>query len=94
MPMVCQEDRYLKELVRYFPKRMLFRQPQRDVVEACASISWITAREPAYSCADVARYLGVTNPCVTRFVASGQTPDVDELIKNLSTFCTMSPLLH
>ena len=23
---VCQEDRYLKELVRYFPKRMLFRQ--------------------------------------------------------------------
>ncbi len=36
-----------------------------------------------YSGADVARYLGVTNSCVTRIVASGQKPDVDDLIKNL-----------
>jgi predicted transcriptional regulator len=45
--------------------------------------SWIAVRELGYSGADVARYLGVTNSCVTRFVASGQRPDVDDLIKKL-----------
>ena len=40
----------------------------------------------------VARYLGVTNSCVTRFVASGQKPDVDDLIKKLWTFCTNVPI--
>ena len=37
--------------------------------------------ELGYSGADVPRYLGVTNSCVTRFVASGQKPDVDDLIR-------------
>jgi hypothetical protein len=54
-----------------------------DVAKARGSISWIAVRELGYSGADVARYLGVTNSCVTRFVASGQKPDVDDLIKNL-----------
>jgi hypothetical protein len=40
-------------------------------------------RELGYSGAYVARYLGVTNSCVTRFVASGKKPDVDDLIRNL-----------
>jgi hypothetical protein len=40
-------------------------------------------RELGYSGADVARYLGVTNFCVTRFVASGKKPDVDDLIGKL-----------
>jgi predicted transcriptional regulator len=40
-------------------------------------------RELGYSGADVARYLGVTNSCVTRFVASGQKPDVDDLMTKL-----------
>jgi predicted transcriptional regulator len=52
-------------------------------VEARGSISWIAVRELGYSGADVARYLGVTNSCVTRFVASGKKPDVDDLIRNL-----------
>jgi len=39
--------------------------------------------EFGYSGADVARYLGVTNSCVTRFFASGKKPDVDELIRKL-----------
>jgi len=52
-----------------------------DVAKARGSISWITVRELGYSGADVARFLGVTNSCVTRFVASGQAPDVDDLIK-------------
>jgi predicted transcriptional regulator len=50
---------------------------------ATISSSWIAVRELGYSGADVARYLGVTNSCVTRFVASGQKPDVNDLIKNL-----------
>jgi hypothetical protein len=56
---------------------------RRDVVEARCSISWIAVRELGYSGADVARYLGVSNSCVTRFVASGKKPDVDDLIKKL-----------
>jgi len=55
----------------------------RDVAKARVSISWIAVRELGYSGADVARYLGVTNSCVTRIVASGQKPDIDDLIKKL-----------
>jgi hypothetical protein len=54
-----------------------------DEAKAHGSISWIAVRELGYSGADVARYLGVTNSCVTRFVASGQKPDIDDLIKKL-----------
>jgi hypothetical protein len=56
---------------------------RREVAIARGSISWIAVRELGYSGADVARYLGVTNSCVTRFVASGQKPDVDDLITKL-----------
>ena len=56
---------------------------RQDVVEAHGSISWIAVRELGYSGADVARYLGVTNSCVTRRVASGPKPDVKEFIRNL-----------
>ena len=56
---------------------------RRDVVEGRAAISWVAVRELGYSGADVARYLGVTNSCVTRFVASGQRPDIDDLIRML-----------
>jgi predicted transcriptional regulator len=40
-------------------------------------------RELGHSGADVARYLGVTNSCVTRFVASEIKPDVDDLIEKI-----------
>jgi hypothetical protein len=56
---------------------------RRVIVEARGVVSWIAVRELGYSGADVARYLGVTNSCVTRFVASGKKPDVDDLIANL-----------
>jgi hypothetical protein len=56
---------------------------RRVVVETRGSISWIAVRELVYSGADVARYLGVTNSCVTRFVASDIKPDVDDLIRKL-----------
>jgi predicted transcriptional regulator len=53
------------------------------VVEARGSVSWVAVGELGYSGADVARYLGVTNSCVTRFVASGIKADVDDLIRKL-----------
>ena len=56
---------------------------RRVIVEARGAVSWIAVRELGYSGADVARYLGVTNSCVTRFVASGKKPDVDDLIGKL-----------
>ena len=56
---------------------------RRDVAKARGSMSWIAIRKLGYSGADVARCLGVTNSCVTRFVASGPKPDVDDLIKKL-----------
>jgi REP element-mobilizing transposase RayT len=56
---------------------------RRVVVEARGSMAWIAVRELGYSGADVARYLGVTNSCVTRFVASGKKPDVDDLIRKV-----------
>ncbi len=40
-------------------------------------------RELGYSGADVVRYLGVTNSCVTRFVSSGKKPYVDDLIRKI-----------
>ncbi len=49
-----------------------------DIVEEDAA-----RKEDGYSGADVARYFGVTNSCVTRFVASGKKPDVDDLIRKL-----------
>jgi len=56
---------------------------RQDVAKARGSISWIAVRELGYCGADVARYLGVTNSCVTRFIATGQKPDVEDLIKRL-----------
>jgi len=90
MSIVCLEDRYLKELAhqvckkyKISPGELRSGSRRRDVVEARCSISWNAVRKLGYSGADVARYLGVTNSCVTRFVVSGQNPDVDDLIKNL-----------
>jgi hypothetical protein len=56
---------------------------RRSVVQARASVSWLAVRELGYSGADVARYLGVTNSCVTRIVSSGKKPDVDDLATKL-----------
>lgn len=40
------------------------------VVEARGSFSSITVRELGYSGADVARFFGTTDSCVTQFVAN------------------------
>jgi REP element-mobilizing transposase RayT len=56
---------------------------RRCVTEARTAVSWIAVRELGYSGADVARFLGVTNSCVTRSVAAGKTPDVGGLMQQL-----------
>ena len=49
------------------------------VVKARRAMSWIGVRELGYSGADVARYLGVTNSCVTRMISTGKKPDIDDI---------------
>jgi len=49
------------------------------VVQARRAMSWIGVRELGYSGADVARYLGVTNSCVTRLISAGQMPNIDDI---------------
>ena len=44
-------------------------------VEARRVLSWISVRELGYCGAEVARFLGLTNSCVTRTIAKGKKPD-------------------
>ena len=52
---------------------------RRAVVKARRALSWIGVRELGYSGADVARYLGVTNSCVTRMISTGRKPEIDDI---------------
>ena len=52
---------------------------RRTVVKARRAMSWIGVKELAYSGADVARYLGVTNFCVTRMISAGREQDVGDI---------------
>ncbi len=56
---------------------------RREIVEARGIISWIGVRELGYSGADLARYLGVTNSCVTRSVLSVKKPNVKEYVNHI-----------
>ena len=53
------------------------------VMQARRAISWIGVGELGYSGADVARYLGVTNSCVTRMLSTGVKPDIDDIVSEL-----------
>ncbi len=67
-------------------KEIFFNNTERcDFIDRLAALAeeGAAVRELGYSGADVARYLGVTNSCVTRFVTSGEKPDVDDLIRKL-----------
>ncbi|MEA3435564.1 MAG: hypothetical protein U9R43_03805 [Thermodesulfobacteriota bacterium] len=52
---------------------------RRAVVKTRRAMSWIGIRELGYSEADVARYLGVTNSCVTRMISTWKKPDIDDI---------------
>ncbi len=56
---------------------------RRAVVNARCAMSWIGVRELGYSGADVARYLGVTNSCVTRMISKGHGQDIKDIDLNL-----------
>jgi len=51
-----------------------------EIVEARRVFSWLAVKELAYSGAAVARYLGVTNSCVTRGVSAQEAPDKEKYI--------------
>ena len=53
---------------------------RRDVVEARRVLSWLAVRELGYSGAAVARYLGVTNSCVTRAVSAEKVAQKEKYI--------------
>ncbi|MFC1886157.1 transposase [Thermodesulfobacteriota bacterium] len=52
---------------------------RRAVVKARHAMSLIGVRELGYSGADVARYLGVTNSCVTRVISTEKSLDIDDI---------------
>jgi chromosomal replication initiation ATPase DnaA len=52
---------------------------RKAVVQARRVITWIGVRELDYSGADVARYHGVTNSCVTRMISTGKKSDIDDI---------------
>jgi putative transposase len=43
-------------------------------------LSWIAVTELGYSGAAVARFLGVSNSCVTRLIAKGEKPDIENIM--------------
>ena len=56
---------------------------RQDVVKARGALCWIAVRELGYSGAEVARYLGVTNSCVTRIASTNKSPEMEDLIQQL-----------
>jgi REP element-mobilizing transposase RayT len=56
---------------------------RRAGVRARQTVAWIAVRELGHSGADVARFLGVSNSCVTRFIAKGERPQIDDLLVQL-----------
>jgi hypothetical protein len=57
---------------------------RRTVVAAREALSWIAVRELGYSGADVARFLGVTNSCITRSVAAGKKPGIGDVMNRIA----------
>lgn len=53
---------------------------RHTVIKARRIVSWMAVHELGYSGAEVARALGVTNSCITRFIASGEKPDTEGLL--------------
>ncbi|MEA3416143.1 MAG: hypothetical protein U9R02_08330 [Thermodesulfobacteriota bacterium] len=51
--------------------------------QARRAMSWIRVKELGYSGADAARYLGVTNSCVTRMLSTGVKPGINDIVLEL-----------
>ncbi len=72
---VCQNNRISLSELRSGSRR-------REIIQARRVVSWIAVRELGYSGAEVARHLGVTNSCITRFLSTGDKPEADGLLKS------------
>lgn len=55
---------------------------RREIIKARRVVSWLAVCELGYSGAEVARHLGVTNSCITRFLSSGDKPETAVLLRN------------
>ena len=53
---------------------------RHEIVEARQVVSWLAVRELGYSGAEIARYLGVTNSCVTRAASVKKGPERNRYI--------------
>jgi hypothetical protein len=51
---------------------------RRALVNARRIVSWLAVHELGYSRAEVARHLGVTNSCITRFLSLGEKPETEK----------------
>jgi hypothetical protein len=49
---------------------------RRELVNERRIISWLAVHELGYSGAEVARHMGVTTSCITRFLATEEKPDI------------------
>jgi hypothetical protein len=56
---------------------------RRTGVKARQAVAWVAVRELGHSGADVARFLGVSNSCITRFIATGNKPMLDDILAQL-----------
>ena len=74
--LVCRKYKILVGELRSGSRR-------KSVVMARAALSRVAVRELGYSGAEVARYLGVTNSCITRIVASKISSQDQDLINQL-----------
>jgi len=52
---------------------------RRAAVKARRAMSWIGVRELGYSGADIVRFLGVSNSCVTRMISAEAKQDTGDL---------------
>jgi chromosomal replication initiation ATPase DnaA len=53
---------------------------RRELINARRIVSWLAVHELGYSGAEVARHLGVTNSCVTRFLSSEEKPEIEGIL--------------
>jgi REP element-mobilizing transposase RayT len=90
-PAIASVCREVCETFDVSPGELCAGGRRRPVVAAREALSWIAVRELGYSGADVARFLGVTNSCITRSVAAGRRPDIGDVMNRISPHLS-SPL--
>ncbi|MFO7706790.1 MAG: transposase [Desulfobacterales bacterium] len=89
-PAIAGVCRSVCEQYEVSPGELCSGSRRHTVVAARTALSWVAVRELGYSGADVARFLGVTNSCVTRSVASATADEIGD-VKRLLPADSASP---